>query len=734
MKHFTISPLLLLLSRANFFILTYESSRNWTGSNGGTGDNNGGGGSMILPAEVSKQAWLNLIQALKSLEVKVEVSKEDQDGDEDDNNLNGPPPNKRMKLENGSKLKKKKKPKQKYSVLDPYNLYLHTIRKPEVDEDDFGIDEDPIEEAAKELKSGSGGKLTQLTVSGLINGLAGLAGGIVSSKLLDPIPGIDPRAPIATCANATFAQIKWLANTYHKAIMTRIEADVLVTTPLRIQDMLAPDLTLKEFKVVRRRIYDTVILGKGLAQPEGVDIPTATSSGVHDIEKFKKCKSCGNNNQALFALDRKNGDVICENCGTVAVESLMHEGSQFRKFEGEADRNHHGDAPNRLYSNAHNMSTTLSGVQMSTGAGIGGFGSGQRGLETVLRNAHAFTELNLSTFGKGDRRTRIGYKDKQKRDAFSQMTHCGDALNLHEAVIQRAKELFAGFRDDRELVQQFKPVIAACLCEAFDQLSQEGKKILKQKLQQEEPTPGAEGGETKYTSARASRRNELHHAHLAGKGGIKLDDAVLQKNQHQQNDNSNSVSNKPASTWMLDDCRSWLMEASRSIAQQWIKDRKEGKPGIPDGGQEELEGMLVFHAIALCSALEAELGKQQQHNRGRVVTPRVQSMAKLGIKWQHAHERGSGGKGGVGNNVQTKKSTPGNGRTAGQILISKYSAKKLGTVLNDPLAGEAFHKELQRLKDKQAAKKRQDLRTEATRNRHMQMKRKPWLQARMERS
>ena len=43
-----------------------------------------------------------------------------------------------------------------------------------------------------------------------------------------------------------------------------------------------------------------------------------------------------------------------------------------------------------------------------------------------------------------------------------QMVHAGDALGLHEAVVQRAKELFAGFRDDREMVQQFKGVIAAC--------------------------------------------------------------------------------------------------------------------------------------------------------------------------------------------------------------------------------------------------------------------------------
>ena len=86
--------------------------------------------------------------------------------------------------------------------------------------------------------------------------------------------------------------------------------------------------------------------------------------------------------------------MICSNCGTVASESLMHEGSAYRKFEGEADRNHHGDVQNPLYSNAHNMSTTLGGVQMTPGAGgagAGGFGSGKRGLETILRNGMSKT-------------------------------------------------------------------------------------------------------------------------------------------------------------------------------------------------------------------------------------------------------------------------------------------------------------------------------------------------------
>jgi transcription initiation factor TFIIIB Brf1 subunit/transcription initiation factor TFIIB len=225
--------------------------------------------------------------------------------------------------------------------------------------------------------------------------------------------------------------------------------------------------------------------------------------------KFKKCKVCGNNEQGAFVLDKKNGDLICTTCGTVATESLMHEGTQFRKFEGEEDRNHHGDVANPLYSNAYNMGTSLGGVNMAVGAGVGGYGSGgKKGLETILKNIHNYTEMNISQFGKDEKKTRIGYKDRQKKvskgyrihecigctksrcisnlnsflqEAFVQMTHVADALILHQAVLQRAKELFAGFRDDRELVQQFKGVLAGCLCEAFDQLSRDGRQLLKVK-------------------------------------------------------------------------------------------------------------------------------------------------------------------------------------------------------------------------------------------------------------
>jgi len=56
------------------------------------------------------------------------------------------------------------------------------------------------------------------------------------------------------------------------------------------------------------------------------------------------------------------------------------------------------------------------------------------------------------------------------------------------------------------------------------------------------------------------------------------------------------------------------------------------------------------------------------------------------------------------------------------------SAGKLGDILKDPLAGESFHRELRALVGRQKARKDRELRDEASRQRLMQMKRKPWLQ------
>jgi len=545
--------------------------------------------------------------------------------------------------------------------------------------------------------------------------------------------------------------------------------DVMATTPRRIADLLCPEISDSELKAIRRRVYDTVVLGHGTnassnlaaLEDESKEIPVSAQTSKSEVEQWKKCSTCGNNDQSSFILDRKNGDLICTNCGTVVGESIMHEGQQYRKFEGEEDRNHHGDAPNPLFSNSHNMATTLGGISMQTGAGIGGYGSGGRkNIENILRNAHSYTEMNISQFGKEEKKTRIGYKDRQKKDAFIQMTHAGDALGLHEAVVQRAKEFFAGFRDDRELVQQFKGVIAACLCEAFDELSKDGQQILKKRAGEEEELDADEDGPN-VIHARASRRNDLHSASLAGKGGLLLDKTVVSfggvaggalEEDKVKASTGLPFETKPAATWDFDDCKSWMIEASKSIAKHWsdhssgVTETATTNKGsnatmeIPTGTKDELEGKLVDYTLVLCEYLEAELKNKSAEKSKlgaggqRVHTPRVADMGTLGIKWQKSHERGSGGKGGVGNSgrpITEHKPGDRSGRTAGQILLL-LTPKKFGNIIKDQVAGAAFHKELKAVAGMEQAKKWQERREEASKARLNQMNRKPWLQKRVQ--
>jgi hypothetical protein len=217
----------------------------------------------IISPEIAKQTWNNLKKSLEELQARpvnpTNNGGDDDDDDDDDNqgddmdednkmdDDDDGPPTKRHKRENGQKVKKKKK--EFLVVIDPFNLYRHTIRMPEDEDDDPKLIED---EAARDLKTTMGGKLSQLTVSGLLNGLSGHLGGVVQNKKLQKIPDI-PADSIPTAHGVSLAQLKQLAYFLHHSIQTRIEADVLVTTPIRIQEMLAPDLTPFEFKAIRKR-------------------------------------------------------------------------------------------------------------------------------------------------------------------------------------------------------------------------------------------------------------------------------------------------------------------------------------------------------------------------------------------------------------------------------------------------------------------------------------------------
>ena len=96
----------------------------------------------------------------------------------------------------------------------------------------------------------------------------------------------------------------------------------------------------------------------------------------------------------------------------------------------------------------------------------GGAG-GQRA--SRLRQASETMEMGLSNLGTDERKTRTGYKDQMKKKAFDLIAHAASNLNLHDSVVGRAQELFANYRDEREFVQKFDGVVAACVIQAAEE-------------------------------------------------------------------------------------------------------------------------------------------------------------------------------------------------------------------------------------------------------------------------
>merc|ERR1712127_1165270 len=102
---------------------------------------------------------------------------------------------------------------------------------------------------------------------------------------------------------------------------------------------------------------------------------------------------------------------------------------------------------------------------------------------------------------------------------------------------------------------------------------------------------------------------------------------------------------KPAATWDMDDCKSWMVEATKSIARSWAEARQSITPtttggdesktnnptaAIPKGTKDELEGHLIEHTLKLSEYLEAELKRKSATGQSklagggrRVNTPRV---------------------------------------------------------------------------------------------------------------
>jgi hypothetical protein len=156
----------------------------------------------------------------------------------------------------------------------------------------------------EEPPSKEGAIVVQLTTAGWLNALAGYTGGVVNAKfiLCNPqIPTFDTLLPSA--ANLSVQDLRSYAQTLHRVVQTRLETDFLWSTPTRIIDMLASDLSTHEFSAVRRRVHETVIEGRGRnpgALDEGDDIPVASRVDEHDIERVSSME------KALFYLNQND--------------------------------------------------------------------------------------------------------------------------------------------------------------------------------------------------------------------------------------------------------------------------------------------------------------------------------------------------------------------------------------------------------------------------------------------
>jgi hypothetical protein len=125
--------------------------------------------------------------------------------------------------------------------------------------------------------------MVQLTLAGLVNALAGHPGGLVDAKMVSPLP-LDAIIPTAAI---TLGQLRQYALALHRAIQTKVEGDFLATTPHRIQNMLCAELSDSEFRSTRKRVYETVIEGKGrnVGGEDGDDTPVAARVSEHDAER-----------------------------------------------------------------------------------------------------------------------------------------------------------------------------------------------------------------------------------------------------------------------------------------------------------------------------------------------------------------------------------------------------------------------------------------------------------------
>ena len=187
----------------------------------------------------------------------------------------------------------------------------------------------------------AGSIFIKIQLGGLINGVSGVVGGVTEPYVTN----------LADCKrmwkaehNSSTELLKQLQEWYEYSnrlkagMVAKVGQDKIEEMPMQIVEMMCgKDMDIDAIENLRSRVYNTVVLGQGtnasakMQELEGTgnDIVLAKPASTSKVEQYHKCNQCSNVDQGDFVLDKKNGDVICGNCGMVVMESLMHEGETF---------------------------------------------------------------------------------------------------------------------------------------------------------------------------------------------------------------------------------------------------------------------------------------------------------------------------------------------------------------------------------------------------------------------
>jgi hypothetical protein len=131
-----------------------------------------------------------------------------------------------------------------------------------------------------------------------------------------------------------------------------------------------------------------------------------------------------------------------------------------------------------------------------------------------------------------------------------------------------ASQVFAGFRDDRELVQQLLSHCGFVCAKPLSSYRNKEKRFCKQ-----EDVERWLRNTTTLKQTRHVRRNELHHANMAGKGGLWDLSSVKKERTGAEAEASPTAGRKSQPILGFGRLSIVVLEASRSIAQQWVEER-----------------------------------------------------------------------------------------------------------------------------------------------------------------